>query len=93
MKLFLFPVSLEFRRGLVPGELRSRRMAALSISAALGGMFVPALLYLMMQSAEPGQHGWGTAMATDTAFVIGSTAPNWISSWLPPFRLWRESRC
>ena len=74
MTLFFFLVSLELKRELVLGELRSPRMAALSISAALGGMLVPALLYLMLQAGQPGQHGWGTVMATDTAFVIGCLA-------------------
>jgi NhaA family Na+:H+ antiporter len=71
MTLFFFLVSLELKRELVLGELRSPRMAALSISAALGGMLVPAALYLMVLAGQPGQHGWGTVMATDTAFVIG----------------------
>src|SRR5210317_492509 len=74
MTLFFFLVSLELKRELVLGELRSPRMAALSISAALGGMLVPAGLYLMMQAGQSGQHGWGTVMATDTAFVIGCLA-------------------
>jgi NhaA family Na+:H+ antiporter len=71
MTLFFFLVSLELKRELVLGELRNPRMAALSISAALGGMLVPASLYLLVQAGQPGQHGWGTVMATDTAFVIG----------------------
>jgi NhaA family Na+:H+ antiporter len=71
MTLFFFLVALELKRELVLGELNNPRMAALSIAAALGGMLVPAALYLMLQSGQPGQHGWGTVMATDTAFVIG----------------------
>lgn len=74
MTLFFFLVSLELKRELVLGELRSLRMASLSISASLGGMVVPALLFLMMQAGQPGQQGWGTVMATDTAFVIGCLA-------------------
>ena len=74
MTLFFFLVSLELKRELVLGELRNPRMAALSISAALGGMLVPALLFLILQAGQPGQHGWGTVMATDTAFVIGCLA-------------------
>ena len=74
MTLFFFLVSLELKRELVLGELRSPRVAALSISAALGGMLVPAALYLLLQAGQPGQHGWGTVMATDTAFVIGCLA-------------------
>ncbi|WP_394147056.1 Na+/H+ antiporter NhaA [Shewanella atlantica] len=74
MTLFFFLVSLELKRALVLGELRKPRIAALSIVAALGGMVVPAAIYLALQSGLPGQHGWGTVMATDTAFVIGCLA-------------------
>lgn len=74
MTLFFFLVALELKRELVLGELNKPRMAALSIAAALGGMFAPAAIYLALQSGQPGQHGWGTVMATDTAFVIGCLA-------------------
>ncbi|TAM44201.1 MAG: Na+/H+ antiporter NhaA [Gammaproteobacteria bacterium] len=74
MTLFFFLVALELKRELVLGELQNPRVAALSIAAALGGMLVPAALYLMLQWGQPGQHGWGTVMATDTAFVIGCLA-------------------
>lgn len=74
MTLFFFLVALELKRELVLGELRNPRMAALSIGAALGGMLVPATLYLLLQWDQPGQHGWGAVMATDTAFVIGCLA-------------------
>jgi NhaA family Na+:H+ antiporter len=74
MTLFFFLVALELKRELVLGELKNPRMAALSVAAALGGMLVPAALYLALQSGLPGQHGWGTVMATDTAFVLGCLA-------------------
>jgi NhaA family Na+:H+ antiporter len=74
MTLFFFLISLELKRSIILGELQSLRIAALPISAAMGGMLVPALLYLMMQAGQPGQHGWGTVMASDTAFVIGCLA-------------------
>lgn len=74
MTLFFFLVALELKRELVLGELNNPRMAALSIAGALGGMLVPAALYLMLQSGHPGESGWGTVMATDTAFVIGCLA-------------------
>jgi NhaA family Na+:H+ antiporter len=72
--LFFFLVALELKRELVLGELSNPRLAALSIAAALGGMAVPAGLYFLLQSGEPGVGGWGTVMATDTAFVIGCLA-------------------
>ena len=74
MTLFFFLVALELKRELILGELKKPRMAALSIAAALGGMIVPAAIYLALQSGQPGQDGWGTVMATDTAFVIGCLA-------------------
>lgn len=74
MTLFFFLVALELKRELVLGELRNPRMAALTIAAALGGMLVPAALYLVLQVGHPGVIGWGTVMATDTAFVIGCLA-------------------
>lgn len=74
MTLFFFLVALELKRELVLGELKNPRIAALSISAALGGMLVPAGLYLLLQWDRPGERGWGTVMATDTAFVIGCLA-------------------
>ena len=74
MTLFFFVVALELKRELVLGELRSPRKAAFSIAAALGGMLVPAALYLTLQLGREGARGWGTVMATDTAFVIGCLA-------------------
>lgn len=74
MTLFFFLVALELKRELVLGELRNPRMAALSIAAAVGGMVVPAGFYLFLQFGQPGEYGWGTVMATDTAFLIGSLA-------------------
>ena len=74
MTLFFFLVALELKRELVLGELNTPRMAALSIVAALGGMLVPAALYLLLQTGLPGENGWGTVMASDTAFVIGCLA-------------------
>ena len=73
MTLF-FLVALELKRELVLGELGQPRVAALSIAAAVGGMLVPAAVYLMLQSGQAGGAGWGAVMATDTAFVIGCLA-------------------
>lgn len=74
MTLFFFLVALELKREVVFGELGRPRVAAFSIAAAVGGMLVPATLYLLMQSGQSGGAGWGTVMATDTAFVIGCLA-------------------
>jgi NhaA family Na+:H+ antiporter len=82
MTLFFFVVALEFKRALVLGELRSLRVAALSFVGALGGMLVPACLYLALMNGQPGMHGWGTVVATDTAFVLGCLAL--LGSRIPP---------
>lgn len=78
MTLFFFVVALELKREMVLGELRSPQAAALSLAGALGGMAVPAglylSLYLLMDSGGPAIHGWGAVMTTDTAFVIGCLA-------------------
>lgn len=74
MTLFFFLVALELKREIVLGELGQPRVAALSIAAAAGGMLVPAAIYLLLQSGQAGAAGWGTVMATDTAFVIGCLA-------------------
>jgi NhaA family Na+:H+ antiporter len=73
MTLFFFVVALELKRELVLGELRNLRMAALSFAGAFGGMLVPVAIYLALMNSQPGMHGWGTVMATDTAFVIGAS--------------------
>jgi len=74
MVIFFFVVGLEVKRELVVGELQDLRVAALPIAAALGGMAVPAALYLAAQWGEAGQRGWGIPMATDIAFVVGCLA-------------------
>ncbi len=71
MVLFFFVVGLEVKRELVLGELRDIRRAALPIAAALGGMIVPAGIYLALQFGKAGERGWGIPMATDIAFVVG----------------------
>jgi len=74
MTLFFFVIGLEIKRELILGELRELRVAALPVAAALGGMLVPAGIYLVMQFGEPGERGWGIVMATDIAFVAGCLA-------------------
>ncbi len=74
MTLFFFVIALELKRELVLGELRDPRMAAFPLAAALGGMVLPAGLFLLLVGSGPGASGWGTVMSTDTAFVIGCLA-------------------
>ena len=71
MTVFFYVVGLEIKRELIEGQLSSFRKAALPVVAALGGMVVPALLYLACNAGKPGAHGWGVPMATDIAFSVG----------------------
>lgn len=74
MAIFFFVVGLEVKRELVLGELRDVRRATLPVAAALGGMVVPAGIYLALQWGGEGARGWGIPMATDIAFVVGCMA-------------------
>lgn len=81
LTVFFLVVGLEIKREFTVGHLASRRSAALPIAAALGGMTVPALIYVWLVPAGGWQHGWGVPIATDTAFavaliaVLGSRVP------------------
>lgn len=70
LTMFFLVVGLEIKREFTVGHLASRRSAALPIAAAIGGMVVPALLYLLIIPDGPWTKGWGVPMATDTAFAI-----------------------
>jgi len=74
MSIFFFVVGLEVKRELVLGSLRDPRRAALPVAAALGGMVVPAGIYLALHAGLPTARGWGIPMATDIAFVVGCMA-------------------
>lgn len=73
MVIFFFVVGLEIKRELVVGELRDPKKAALPAIAALGGMVVPALIFIAFTVGSGGEasRGWGIPMATDIAFSIG----------------------
>jgi NhaA family Na+:H+ antiporter len=71
MTIFFFVVGLEIKRELSVGELRRPAQAALPALAAIGGMVVPAAVYLAFNAGGPGAAGWGIPMATDIAFSIG----------------------
>ncbi len=70
MSLFFLVVGLEIKRQLVHGELRDRRAAALPALAALGGMLVPAVIYILINLGGA-VDGFGVPVATDIAFAVG----------------------
>jgi NhaA family Na+:H+ antiporter len=74
MTLFFFVVGLEIKREMVQGELSSPRAAALPLVGAVGGMVVPALLYLAFNGGSLNADGWGVPMATDIAMAMGVLA-------------------
>jgi Na+:H+ antiporter, NhaA family len=74
MAVFFFVVGLEIKREVLVGELASPRRTALPLAAALGGMFVPAVLYLAINPSGHAAAGWGIPMATDIAFALGVLA-------------------
>ncbi len=71
MAIFFFVVGLEIKRELVVGDLRDPKAAALPAVAAIGGMVVPALIYLAFVGGGDASRGWGIPMATDIAFSLG----------------------
>jgi NhaA family Na+:H+ antiporter len=70
LTIFFLVVGLEVKREFTVGRLTSMRLASLPIAAALGGLLVPALLYLAIVPAGPWQPGAGVPMPTDTAFAV-----------------------
>lgn len=71
MAIFFFVVGLELKREIIGGELRNPQNAILPISAAIGGMICPALIYLIFNPEGATTSGWGIPMATDIAFALG----------------------
>ncbi len=74
MALFFFVVGLEARREFDIGELRQRSRVTLPFLAGLGGMAAPVAIFLAINAGHASAHGWGAAMSTDTAFVLGMLA-------------------
>ena len=74
MAVFFFVVGLEIKRELVVGQLSTRQKATLPVLAALGGLLVPAGIYVLFNAGGPGAAGWGVPMATDIAFALGVLA-------------------
>jgi NhaA family Na+:H+ antiporter len=74
MACFFLLVGLEIKREFIVGELASLKQASLPIAGAIGGMIVPAAVYLICNMSGIGTRGWGIPMATDIAFALGALA-------------------
>jgi NhaA family Na+:H+ antiporter len=74
MAVFFLLVGMEIKREALAGELASPRQAALPIAAAIGGMVVPASIYLLANAGGTALRGWAIPMATDIAFALGVLA-------------------
>ncbi len=74
MAIFFLLVGLEIKREIISGELSDVKKAAMPVIGALGGMLVPAIIYLLINLNGDGAHGWGVPMATDIAFTLGLMA-------------------
>ncbi len=88
MAIFFLVIGLEIKRELVSGELSDFRSALLPVVAAIGGAIVPAGIFLLFNSGNEFQDGWGITMATDIAFavgiltILGSRIPLWAKVFL-----------
>ncbi len=71
MAIFFFVVGMEIKREILVGELSTFRQASLPIFAAIGGMVIPASVFVILHGNNPGSEGWGIPMATDIAFSLG----------------------
>src|SRR5437879_1757469 len=72
MAIFFFLVGLEIKRELLQGDLSTFGTAALPAVAAVGGMVVPALIYIAINAGDPAAlRGWAIPSATDIAFAVG----------------------
>jgi NhaA family Na+:H+ antiporter len=74
MTIFFLVIGLEVKRELVLGELSTREAALLPTFAALGGVIVPALIFVSLTAGAGGAEGWGIPIATDVAFALAALA-------------------
>ena len=74
MTIFFLLIGLEVKRELAIGELSDRRAAVVPLAAAIGGMLLPAAIFLAIAGSTPAANGWGIPMATDVAFALAVLA-------------------
>lgn len=72
MAIFFFVIGLEVRHELSVGELTDRRRVTVPLIAGIGGMVIPAAIFLLINPSGEAASGWGVVIATDTAFVLGA---------------------
>ncbi|MGK2932131.1 MAG: Na+/H+ antiporter NhaA [Solirubrobacterales bacterium] len=74
MAMFFFVIGMEVRRELSMGELTDRKRVWVAVLGGIGGMLLPALIFLAITSGSGNEGGWGIVIATDTAFLLGALA-------------------
>lgn len=74
MATFFFVIGMEVRRELSMGELTDRKRVWVAVLGGIGGMLLPALIFLGINAGSGNEHGWGIVIATDTAFLLGALA-------------------
>ncbi len=82
MALFFFMVGLEIKYEFVAGDLRRWKTASLPVICAIGGVALPAVIFVILNAGHPGANGWGIPMATDIAFAVGVVTV--LGSRVPP---------
>jgi NhaA family Na+:H+ antiporter len=93
MAIFFFLIGLEIKRELLIGELNSAKKASLPLFAAIGGMAVPVLLFLVLNKNPESSNAWGIPMATDIAFslailrLLGKRVPLGLKIFLTAFAI------
>lgn len=93
MAIFFFLIGLEIKRELLIGELNTVKKASFPLFAAIGGMLVPVLLFLVLNKNPENSHGWGIPMATDIAFslailrLLGKRVPLGLKVFLTAFAI------
>ena len=93
MAVFFFLIGLEIKRELLIGELNSFRKAAFPLFAAIGGMTIPVLIFLLLNNSPETLDGWGIPMATDIAFslailkLLGNRVPLSLKVFLTAFAI------
>jgi len=93
MAIFFFLIGLEIKRELLIGELNTVKKAAFPLIAAVGGMVIPVLFYVILNTNPDASNGWGVPMATDIAFslaiitLLGKRVPIGLKVFLTAFAI------